>query len=134
MTEKIQIFMSDLAYKLQVGEIKEIHIAEQNGQKVLRIECETMKKSEYKTIKATKTPKPNQCQHQAKEPAKPVTLSEKLVAGAKDFLFNPKYKNRKGKKDPFGNMSMGKNRSLTGLTFDSEPFGGREFGGDGRFG
>jgi hypothetical protein len=132
MTEKIQYFMSDLALKLNVGEIKEIHVAEQNGQPVLRIECEKMETSEYKTVRATKTPKPNRCQHQAKEPAKPVTLKEKLVAGVKDFLFNPK--RNKSKKDPFGNMSLGKARSFTGPTFERDPFDDREFGGDGRFG
>jgi hypothetical protein len=87
-TEKIQFFMSDLAYKLEVGEIKEIHIAEQNGRKVLRLECEKIEQSEYKTVYATKSAKPVQ---KRKEPVeqKEKTLPQKLAAGAADFLFNP---------------------------------------------
>lgn len=97
-TEKIQFFMSDLAYKLEVGEIKEIHIAEQNGRKVLRLECEKAEHSEYKTVHATKSAKSVQTR---KEPAqKEKGLPRKLAEGAADFLFNPE--RNKGKREMFG--------------------------------
>ena len=101
MTEKIQYFMSDLAYKLQVGEIKEIHVAEQNGQKVLRMECEKMETSEYKTVRASRSTKPKTAPKN-----KPATIQawpEKLAAGAKDFLFNP----ARNKNKPFGGGKFG---------------------------
>lgn len=94
MTEKIQYFMSDLAYKLDIGEIKDIHIAEQNGVKVLRIECEEEKK--YKTVYVQKPTRPVP---KKKEPAKqPATFAEKAAFAAKDFLFNPERNRNK----PFG--------------------------------
>lgn len=88
MTEKIQFFMSDLAYKLGVGEIKEIHIAEQNGVKVLRLECEKMETSEYKTIRAVASAKSTQ-KRKGPVDQKEKTLPQKMADGAVDFLFNP---------------------------------------------
>jgi len=99
MTEKIQFFMSDLAYKLEVGEIKEIHVAEQNGRKVLRLECEKMETSEYKTVHASKSAK-TAAPKKRGQIEKPQTLPEKLAAGAKDFFLNPE--RNKGKRDMFG--------------------------------
>ena len=57
--------MSDLAYKLGIGEIKNIHVAEEGGRPVLRIECEEIKKSEYKTVTTKGDKKPEK-----KKPAK----------------------------------------------------------------
>ncbi len=88
MTEKIQFFMSDLAYKLEVGEIKEIHVAEQNGRKVLRLECEKMETSEYKTVHASKSAKTT-VPKKREQTEKPQTFTEKLAVGAKDFFLNP---------------------------------------------
>lgn len=98
-TEKIQFFMSDLAYKLEVGEIKEIHIAEQNGRKVLRLECEKVEQSEYKTVHATKSAKPVQ-KKKGPSDQKEKTFPQKLAEGAADFLFNPE--RNKGKREMFG--------------------------------
>ena len=123
--KKIQFFMSDLAYKLDIGQIREIHVAEQNGQKVLRIECEKKEESEYKTVKASKTVKPEKSgkpartvrnisgkRNSAKSSTEP-TLPQKMAAAAKDFLLNPE--RNKGKK------------------FDGNFGGGMSFGDDGRF-
>jgi len=96
MTEKIQFFMSDLAYKLEVGEIKEIHVAEQNGRKVLRLECEKMETSEYKTVRATKSAK--NAPVKKVQADKTETFTEKAAAAAKDFFLNPE----RNKNKPFG--------------------------------
>jgi hypothetical protein len=93
-TEKIQFFMSDLSYKLDIGEIKEIHLAEQNGVKVLRIECE--KAGEYKTVRATKSAKTVPVKKVQAD--KPETFTEKAAAAAKDFFLNPE----RNKNKPFG--------------------------------
>lgn len=89
MTEKIQFFMSDLAYKLEVGEIKEIHVAEQNGRKVLRLECEKMETSEYKTVHASKSAKTIVPKKREQPEGKPKSFTEKVAAGAADFFLNP---------------------------------------------
>lgn len=109
-TEKIQFFMSDLAYKLEVGEIKEIHIAEQNGRKVLRLECEMVEQSEYKTVHPFRMKDAFKYQQEQgsakstkkkKEPEqKEKTFPQKLAEGAADFLFNPE--RNKGKIEMFG--------------------------------
>jgi hypothetical protein len=111
MTEKIQYFMPDLSYKLGVGEIKEIHIAEQNGRAVLRIECEKLETSEYKTIKATKPAKLPKKPKQQSKPAQSggtasKSVAEKLMAGAKDFLSPER---NKGKREMFGDQGFGGN-------------------------
>jgi hypothetical protein len=93
MTEKIQYFMSDLEHILKIGEIKEIHVADQNGRPVLRITCDSEPKYDYKTVVVPKG-KPGTTQQ--KKPTKPATKSaepetwpEKIAAGAKDFFLNP---------------------------------------------
>jgi hypothetical protein len=55
---KIQYFTSDLSVKLRIGVIKEMHVAEQGGRLVLRIDCDEkpLVKDEYQTVKAGKKP------------------------------------------------------------------------------
>jgi hypothetical protein len=101
MTEKIQYFMSDLSYKLGIGEITEIHVAEQNGRPVLRITCDDIKKDEYKTVqvpKGVRAPKKAASPKKQAPDTKPMTLPEKLALGAKDFFLNPE----RNKNKPFG--------------------------------
>jgi hypothetical protein len=100
-TEKIQFFISDLAYKLEVGEIKEIHIAEQNGRKVLRLECEKSVPGEYKTVKVSKKADKQGRVYSKTDSADNTkwyreaksdtdkTFTQKLADGAKDFFLNP---------------------------------------------
>jgi hypothetical protein len=120
-TEKIQFFMSDLAYKLGVGEIKEIHVAEQNGVKVLRIECEKIETSEYKTVHARSTRKPSKNKPQKTQiKTESKSVAEKLMSGAKEFLFNPE--RNKGKREMFGDSGFGKGKSFNGPDFGDEEF------------
>ena len=122
MTEKIQYFMSDLEHILKIGEIKEIHVADQNGRPVLRIECD-----EYKTVSAVPVKKAKK----AKPEKKPKTMTEKLLTGAKDFLFNPERNRKPGPirtgyndtKEFNGNFGGGKSFG-DGATFGN----GKEFG------
>ena len=83
MTEKIQYYLPDLAHALGIGKIIDIHVAEQNGQQVLRIECEKAEKSEYKTVKANGTKKRNGTQGSGAKQSK--TLGDKVVAGVKTW-------------------------------------------------
>ena len=84
MTEKIQFFMTDLAHKLGIGEIKNIHVAEESGRPVLRIECEEKKASEYKTVTA-KTPAKKEKKSVAKRPAQKDN-DHPILAGVGGFL------------------------------------------------
>lgn len=74
---KIQYSLTDLAYKLRIGDIHEAHLAEQGGEVYLRIDCEESPfhedTEEYKTVKIEKPkkspakPKPQRAS--SKEPA-----------------------------------------------------------------
>jgi hypothetical protein len=92
MTERIQYYMSDLADKLGIGDIKEIHISDVGERPVLRIECDSLESGGYKTIKSTPQQRKSKS---SREPAKrstvqePQTFTEKLAIGAKDFFLNP---------------------------------------------
>ena len=88
MTEKIQYYMSDLAYKLGIGEIRNIHIADEGGRPVLRIECE--EKSQYKTITATQKKEKKKAARKPalkKEPGESGSILDALPGPGKGSVF-----------------------------------------------
>lgn len=92
MTEKIQYYMSDLADKLGIGDIKEIHVAEVDGRPVLRIECDALESGGYKTIKSSsqqRKSKSTRGSDKRSNDQEPQSFTEKLAYGAKDFFLNP---------------------------------------------
>lgn len=95
MTKKIQYFLPDLSKNLGIGRIHDIHVAEFEGQPVLRIECDSVDDGEYKTVTSQKRQSGIPKRAQNNEPR---SFGEKVAEGAKDFFFNPE--RNKGK---FGN-------------------------------
>ena len=89
MTQKIQYFMPDLARALKLGKIIQIHIAEDNGQTVLRIECEPA--GEYKTVKAEKQRQsaPKKSAKRSRDSDKEETLLDKGMSMAKNWWNKP---------------------------------------------
>jgi hypothetical protein len=104
-TEKIQYYAPDLSYALNIGEIADMHVVNENGKQILRIEY--VKKQEYKTVKTQKKPAKQKPVQEFREPRRappvldtdvrsrdvpamqPPSLGSKIIDAGKTFLTKP---------------------------------------------
>lgn len=99
MTEKIQIYASDLSKILNIGEIVDMHVTtSDSGWQILRIEAMNVKTEEFKTLalpgKVSGTKK-DPAKKSARQPREPSGPKRGILGGALSTVFGDDYRNQK---------------------------------------